>query len=207
MKKPELHTALLLLRPVTMDDFKSVHAWASVPENVRWMTWGPNSEQDTRWWLAEAAAKPGYDFAVVLKSTGQVIGSCGIYADEANDTGTLGWILHRDHHGCGYGTEFAQELVRYGFEDLRLRRIIATCAAVNVGSSRIMERAGMRREGLRVKGVWARIDEEWVDRAEYGMLAEEWNAKNQCVGVAIGRPGYSACSKSSDAQCAPLHAR
>ncbi|MCL2446494.1 MAG: GNAT family N-acetyltransferase [Oscillospiraceae bacterium] len=176
--KHELQTARLLLRPVTMDDFAAVHAWASVPENVRWMRFGPNSEEQTRGWLTSAAAKPGYEFVVVLKSSGQVIGSCRIDPDEAGDTGTLGWILHRDYHGRGYGTEFAQELVRYGFEDLRLRRITSTCAAENIGSSRIMERAGMRREGLRVKGVWARIDKEWVDQAEYGVLAEEWMAKS-----------------------------
>jgi len=175
--KHELQTARLLLRPVTTDDFAALHSWCSVAENVRYMTFGPNTEEQTRNWIANA--KPGYDFAFVLKETGQVIGTGGICADEANDTGTLGWILHRDHHGLGYGTEFAAELVRYGFEDLRLRRITATCVAANVGSSRIMERAGMRREALRVKGTWARIDKEWVDQAEYAILAEEWACRGE----------------------------
>ena len=66
------------------------------------------------------------------------------------------------------------ELIRYGFEVLKLRRLAAPCAAVNYGSYRIMERNGMRREALHVKAFWARVDKEWVDKAEYAILVEEY---------------------------------
>ena len=74
----------------------------------------------------------------------------------------------------GYGTELGGELIRYGFEVLKLRRLAAPCAAVNYGSYRIMERNGMRREALHVKAFWARVDKKWVDKAEYAILAEEY---------------------------------
>jgi len=41
-----------------------------------------------------------------------------------------------------------------------------------------MERADVRREALHVKGVWARMDKEWIDQAEYAILAEEYFTKN-----------------------------
>ena len=170
--KNTLETTRLILRPPTADDFAAVHAWASNPENVRFMSFGPNSEEDTKWWLSQA--KAGRDFVCVLKETGAVIGSCGLYPDEAQYSGNIGWILHMDYWKCGYGTELGGELIRYGFEDMKLGRIEAPCAAVNYGSYRVMERNGMQREALHRKAFWARIDKEWVDKAEYAILAEDY---------------------------------
>jgi RimJ/RimL family protein N-acetyltransferase len=167
----KLNTARLILRPFCESDFEAVHSWASNPENTRYMAWGPNTEEDTRNFLKMTTA--GKDFAVVLKSTGKVIGSCGIYPDRHTDD--MGWILHMDYHKQGYGTELCAELLRYGFEDLKLRRISASCAAVNYGSYRIMERNGMRREALHVKKMWARVDKKWIDEAVYAILAEEYS--------------------------------
>ncbi|MDR2547109.1 MAG: GNAT family N-acetyltransferase [Lachnospiraceae bacterium] len=167
-----LETKRLLLRPLTADDFEAVHSWASNPDNVRFMSFGPNTEEQTREFLTLVTA--GRDFAVVLKATGTVIGSGGVYADEDNDTGHIGWILHRDYWQKGYGTEFGGEIIRYGFEDLKLRRLTAPCAVDNYGSWRVMERNGMRREALHRKAFWARIDKEWVDLVHYAILAEEY---------------------------------
>jgi len=174
--KETLKTERLILRPFTIEDFDAAHSWGGNPQNVRYMAWGPNTQEQTREFLTDMV-KPGKDFAVVLKATGRVIGSCGIYPDSENDTGNVGWILHMDHWKRGYGTELAGELIRYGFEDLGLRRITSYCAAANYGSYRVMERNGMRREGLRIKAFWARVDKEWVDAAVYAILAEEYNAK------------------------------
>jgi RimJ/RimL family protein N-acetyltransferase len=170
-----LETERLILRPLTMDDFEAVHSWGSNPANTRYMGWGPNNEEQTRRFLA--SAKPGIDFAVVLKELGKVIGSGGIYPDSANDTAKLCWILHMNYWKCGYGTEFSGELIRYGFEDLKLRRIYAPCAAANYGSYRVMERNGMRLEAVHIKAFWARIDKEWIDQAIYAILAEDYFRK------------------------------
>ncbi|MDR1193869.1 MAG: divalent cation tolerance protein CutA [Peptococcaceae bacterium] len=170
--KDTLTTERLVLRPLTSADFAAAHSWGSDLANTRYMLWGPNSEEQTRDFLA--TARPGKDFAVVLRDSGQVIGSCGIYPDPAGDTGELGWILHKDHWKRGFGTELGSELLSYGFNDLRLRRVCAPCAAVNYGSYRVMERNGMRREAVRVKAFWDRVDKEWIDEAEYALLAEEY---------------------------------
>ena len=86
--------------------------------------------------------------------------------------GELGWIFHPDHHGRGYATEAAAELLRLGFEDADLHRIYARCDARNDGSWRLMERLGMRREAhfrehALFKGGW---DEEFY----YAILRAEW---------------------------------
>ena len=170
--KETLTSARLTFRPLTPDDFEVVHSWASNPENTRFMLWGPNTAEQTRDFLINA--KPGKDFAVALTNTNTVIGSCGIYPNSANDTGELGWILHKDYWKNGYGTEICGELIRYGFKGLGLRRIFTECAAVNYGSYRVMERNGMRREATYLKAFWARVDKEWIDAAGYAILAEEY---------------------------------
>ncbi|MDR1531683.1 MAG: GNAT family N-acetyltransferase [Clostridiales bacterium] len=170
--KNTLETERLILRPLTVGDFEAAHSWAGNPANTRYMTWGPNTEGQTRSFLETVSA--GKDYAVALKEFGKVIGSCGIYPDSANDTGELGWIIHKDYWKQGYGTELGGELIRYGFKDLRLRRIVASCAAVNYGSYRVMEKNGMRREALHVKAHWARVDKEWIDGAVYAILAEDY---------------------------------
>jgi ribosomal-protein-alanine N-acetyltransferase len=172
-----LETERLILRPLTLDDFDAVHSWGSNPANARYMGWGPNTKEQTLGFLA--SVQSGKDFAVVLKETERVIGSCGIYPDSTTDTGELGWILHIDYWKCGYGTELGGELIRYGFEDLKLRRIFAPCAAMNYGSYRVMERNGMHREALHVKAFWARVDKEWIDQAIYAILADDYFSSAQ----------------------------
>ena len=167
-----LETERLILRPPVPEDFAAVHSWAGNPENTRYMAWGPNDEDQTREFLS--SAKIGNDFTIVLKETGEAIGGCGIYPDGDNDTAEIGWIIHIDHWRRGYGTELGGELIRHGFETLKLRRIFASCAAVNIGSFRIMERNGMRREALHKKAFWARVDKEWIDEMVYAILAEEY---------------------------------
>jgi len=170
--KTLLETKRLILRPLAQDDFPEAHAWASHPENTRLMKWGPNTEEQTRDFLNKA--KPGIDFAIVAKPARAAIGSCRLHPDLARGTGEAGWILHRDFWKKGYGTELCGELIRYGFEDLKLRRIIAECASANYGSRRVMERNAMRREAAYVRAFWARADREWIDAAGYAILAEEW---------------------------------
>jgi len=167
-----LETKRLILQQFTPEDFDAVHSWASNPNNVRLMLWGPNTKEETKDFINNT--KPGKDFAVVLKADGNVIGSCGIYPNAANDTAEIGWILHIDHWKKGFGTELGGKLIRYGFEDMKLRRIIAESAACNYGSRRIMERNGMRHEATYIKSRWARIDKEWIDGVGYAILAEEY---------------------------------
>jgi RimJ/RimL family protein N-acetyltransferase len=175
-----LETERLILRPYTKDDFEIANSWRNNPANSRYLNFEPGNEEQTLNWrnrlIERANAEPrlSYDFAVQLKETGNVIGTCGIYCGSDFDTAGVAWLLHIDHWNKGYGTELCGELLRFGFEDLRLRRITANCAAANHGSYRIMEHNGMRREAAKIKAFWAQVDKEWIDEAEYAILAEEY---------------------------------
>jgi RimJ/RimL family protein N-acetyltransferase len=112
-------------------------------------------------------------FAVVLRSEERVIGHMLFHWWYAPHTYEIGWVLARRYHGQGYASEAALALLRYGFEALRLHRIIATCQPENIASWRVMEKIGLRREGHFRKGIH-RPEGTWWDEYFYALLDEEW---------------------------------
>ena len=184
---PTLETPRLRLREITESDFAAIHSWAGNIDNVKYMTWGPNSEEQTRGFIessmraAQAEPRTNFDFAVELKAAGRVIGTGGIYRGQDWHgrrfiSGNLGWILHMDYWKQGYGSEFAAELLRFGFEELGLHRIHTNCDAENYGSYRVMERNGMRREAVLREAILGR-DGKWHGEYLYAILREEWEAQ------------------------------
>lgn len=156
----------VLLRRFTPDDEADVHAFASDPQVVQWTDWGPNGIEDTRSFLADAVAeyaahpRSRYPFAAVEAATGRVVGSAEILVTStAHRSGTFGYVFHRDVWSRGYATDASRLLVRFGFEQLGLRRISATCHPDNRASARVLEKAGLTFEGrmrdhMLVHGVW-----------------------------------------------------
>lgn len=178
-----LETKRLILRKYREDDFAAVHSYANCAENIIYMIWGPNTEEQTRDFIkrellkAEENPCKEHNYAVVLKDSGKLIGGCGLTL--SGTCAEVGWILHRDYWNQGYCTEFAGELLRFGFENLDLRRIIATCDAENIGSYRVMEKLGMRREGLflEARPAHKQSDRKYGDELAYAILKHEWSVK------------------------------
>jgi len=176
-----LTTERLLLRPYWEDDWEAVHGYASDPEVTRFQAWGPNTEEETRHFVRQALrenAQPervAYHFAIVLRGVGggSLIGGCTLrITDPVLREAMIGYTLASRFWNQGYTTEAAAALLRLGFEDLRLHRIVSWCTPENVGSWRVMEKIGMRREGHEreaafFKGRW----HEWL---RYALLEHEW---------------------------------
>jgi RimJ/RimL family protein N-acetyltransferase len=180
-----LETKCLLLRKFKEDDFAAVHGYASCADNIIYMLWGPNNEEDTREFIkreiskAKAIPIEEHNFAVILKDTGRLIGGCGIVLN--GTCGEIGWILHRAYWKQGYCTELGKELLRLGFDELNVRRIIASCDSENIGSYRVMEKIGMRREGLFFDGRPAHklSDRKYSDDLAYAILKDEWEIQKE----------------------------
>ena len=149
-----------------MDDFQRVHLYGSDPEFTQFETWGPNTEEDTRNFLlkmiSQADQDPRYefDFAVCLKDSGLLIGGCGLRRESQKSlVANMGWAINPEFQGQGLATEAAGALLDFGFNQLHLALIYATCDARNVASARVMEKQRMKRVGVLekdrvVKGQW-----------------------------------------------------
>jgi [ribosomal protein S5]-alanine N-acetyltransferase len=150
-------TERLVLREIRESDFHAVHAYASDPEVARYMNWGPNSECETREFIARALRQQrdspgtGHTFAICQLDSG-LVGGCGIsITDELSRQGFIGYLLHRAHWGKGYATESAQALLSFGFGKLGLHRIWTDCDTENTASAHVLEKLGMRKEGTLVE--------------------------------------------------------
>lgn len=171
-------TERLVLRDLTMDDAPAVHRYGSDPEVVRYMPWGPNTWADTQDFLERklddqrADPRRGFDLAVTLASSGELIGACGITIISTERLqAAMGYAYRRDIWGRGYATEAARALVAFGFEQLGMHRICAYCDVDNIASARVLEKTGMQREGLVRHDAF--MHGQWRDSYLYAILEDD----------------------------------
>lgn len=130
-------------------DVDDVHAFASDPEVCRHTTWGPNTMDDTRRFLRDALVPQQGALLLAVVREGRVIGTASVWTTSVADRrGEMGYALGQPFWGRGYATLVARGLLRLGVDYLGLERISATCGPDNVGSVRVLEKAGLHREGL-----------------------------------------------------------
>lgn len=91
-------------------------------------------------------------WTVEERACGRIVGTCGLIpAEGVGPEIELAYRFAPDVWGRGYATEAARACVRYGFEVVKLERIIAFCMEANAGSRRVLEKCGMRFTGMGVR--------------------------------------------------------
>jgi [ribosomal protein S5]-alanine N-acetyltransferase len=173
-----LQTPRLILRDFVESDWEDIQTYASDAKVVRYLPFGPNSVEDTKNYLQREIVlqrqKPRQHFslAIVLKSENRLIGSCRIsVTDPDKQEGSIGYCLARKFWKKGYATEAARTLLEFGFKQLNLHRIFATCQPENSASARVLVKVGMRQEGYLRESEW--IKGEWRDSLLYAILVRE----------------------------------
>ncbi|HWE48694.1 MAG TPA: GNAT family N-acetyltransferase [Bryobacteraceae bacterium] len=176
-------TERLLLRPFRLDDETAVHAYTSDPEVTRYTSWTPHTPAATRArlraWVADQEHLPRTSIHLAIESREHrmAIGWAGFVSIDADrQTGIFGYLLNRDFWGKGLASEAAAGLVRWGFTELNLHRVVAEVSAENVPSTKILEKLGMRREAHFRKNIMK--DGEWRDTFLYALLREEWQLRS-----------------------------
>ena len=86
----------------------------------------------------------------------------------------IGFALHSAYQGKGLAAEAAREVLRLGFEELGLHRIVAVLVDQNTASARLLERLGMRREAHHLHATY--FKGEWTNEYVYALLDDEWRA-------------------------------
>jgi RimJ/RimL family protein N-acetyltransferase len=173
-------TDRLLLRPFTPDDLTALHAYESLPEVARYLYWEPRDLDAVRAYLDRKITRAdileegdALDLAVTLRESGHLIGTTVlVWTSRDHRQGEVGYVLNPAHHGHGYATEAAREMLRLGFDELGLHRIVGRLDARNTASARVLEKLGMRREAHLVDN--ERVKGEWATELVYAMLESEW---------------------------------
>lgn len=135
----------------------------------------PYTEQDAREFLAWVETSDEVRLAITLAADGRLIGGIGLRIDQQHQHAELGYWLGVPHWGKGYATEASREMLRYGFEDLRLHRVYASHFKHNPQSGKILVKLGMRYEGCHREHL--RKWDTFLDNEFYGLLRQEWETR------------------------------
>lgn len=178
-ERPSLETPRLVLRPFDLSDAADVQrlagdrAIADTTLNI------PHPYEDglAEAWIETHAREYAegrlVNFAITLSPDGALIGSIGLKLDgEASGGGELGYWVGVPWWNRGYCTEAAAAVLDYGFRVLELDRIHAHHLLRNPASGRVMEKIGMRAEGVAREAIHKEGERE--DIALYGILRRDW---------------------------------
>ena len=147
-----LETARLILRRLTSADVDNLVALDGDPAVMRYLSGGPPTSRDLiereilPRFLSDYARFPGFGaWAAVEKSSADFIGWLSLRPSESSSSeeATLGYRLRQSAWGKGYATEGSRALIRKGFVELGVRRVVATTYQDNLASRRVMEKVGM----------------------------------------------------------------
>ena len=134
-----IETERLLIRPLAADERDAMFALMSNPANER-VAPDATPEQVRSW-------ADGVPCGVWERETGELIGDCSLHFDTAFGEWELSYGFRRDRWGRGYATEAARACVQYGFETMKLAKIVADVDPANVRSARVLEKCGFVRIG------------------------------------------------------------
>ncbi len=151
--KPWLETLRLSMRDFTLDDFDDLYALNSDPRVMKFIADGTPSTRDEvaralRRFVRYPTLYPDLGiWHTSRRDTGAFIGFFALnYAGKSADL-EIGYRLLRNAWGLGFATEGATALAHYGFDDLRLHRIIGVTQPGNKPSQRVLMKAGLADQG------------------------------------------------------------
>ncbi len=166
-----LVTRRLTLRPLTAADGGDVYAVFAAPEVARvWNSAPPRDLAEAGEWgarLGDMQRRLGYaQWRVSERAGDRLVGIAGLQPLDGGPDVELTYALEPSAWGAGYATEAAAAALEYGFEEVRLDRVVAIAKPENADSVSVLEKLGMRRRGEAEH--WDRL---W---SRYELTATDW---------------------------------
>jgi len=179
--QPTLTTERLTLRPFQLDDAWDVERLAGMREIADTTLNIPHPYPvgaATAWIESHPPAwtdGTNATFAIVETKTGKLAGAISLMIKREHRRAELGYWIARDRWNNGYATEASQRLLDFGFEFLGMHRIEARHFVRNPASGQVMQKLGMKQEG--VERDWAIKWDRFETLAVYSILEPEWRAR------------------------------
>lgn len=143
-----LETNRCILRKISINDAKDMYEYASDDDVIKFLSFPKHSSVEqtreviAKYFTSKYEEGNSYDFGVELKENNKLIGSCG-FNEIKDNKATLGYVLNKKYWNQGLMTEIVTEVFRFGFEDLKLDKIIAYHYDGNDKSGRVMQKCNM----------------------------------------------------------------
>ena len=183
MNQPTLQTVRLILRPFNLSDAPEVQRLAGHRDVAAKTLLIPHPYPDgaAEEWIAThpAALERGESmvFAIVLKETGALCGAMGLELKAQHQRAEIGYWIGTEYWGMGICTEAGMAVLKRGFETLGLHRIYAGHFGSNPASGRVLQKLGMKYEGvLRHHYLkWGQFE----DAVMYGITVGDWEPRER----------------------------
>ena len=196
---PTIRTPRLVLRPFEIEDAPAVHRLAGDWE-VAATTKIPHPYDDgmAEAWIA--SHRQSFDLkrscilAVELSKTEELLGTMGFNEiSRENACACLDYWIGKPYWNCGYATEALRALAKYGFEDLLLHRVQGFSLSRNPASIRVMQKAGLRKEGhlrkhVNTWGAYEDLEVYAILRSEYFDEREKERVSSPSAVMEVSRP-------------------
>lgn len=177
---PTLHTPRLTLRAMRVTDCDDMFEYAHRADVTRFLTWSPHpSREYTKDYLDYIGKcyRSGefFDWALIWHGdcAQKMVGTCGFTRfDYDNNSAEVGYVINPTYRGMGIAPEALRRVIEFGFCELELNRIEARYIVGNEVSRRVMEKVGMRFEGVRRQSLLNK--ERYVDVGYCSILASEY---------------------------------
>lgn len=164
----------ILLRPVTIEDYKDMYEYGKDDEVTKTVVWNSYTKEEDALDAIKNIFLPRPEkgvpsaYAIIHKEDNKMIGTCDIFRmDYDTMEGEIGYVLHREYWGRGYMTLACKAVLDLGFEYLGLSKIHIGHMKGNNGSRRVIEKCGFK---LVWEGIHTRLN---IEGKEYEMTKEE----------------------------------
>ena len=175
---PVMETSRLRLRKLSMRDASDVFEYASDPDVAEHVTWEHHRNiSDSMHFLRITTQQYSEgipsSWGIVHKELGKLIGTIGYHMlSPQNSYGEVGYALSKDFWNKGYMSEAFKEVIKFGFEKMKFNRVEATCKLTNTASERVMQKCGLKFEGILKQRLFAKG--EFHDLKLYSILKSDW---------------------------------
>jgi len=177
-----IETHRLKIRKVLPEDWRDLYEYLSLKEIYTFEPGSPICIAEAKRMVVERTCGNSF-FSVIEKASKKMIGH--LYFSHIHPleflTWELGFIFNPLYQNQGYCTEASRAMIEYAFDSWHAHRIVAYCNPQNIPSWRVLEKAGMKREGFFEQKAFFNRDEEnqpiWHDCYAYGILRKQWCGK------------------------------
>ncbi len=151
---PTLYSERLTFVKISPEHASDMFEYSRDDEVTRFLTWSSHrSEKETERYIKLLQKKylSGVfnDWGLIHTQSGKFIGTCGFTSfDYAENTAEIGYVLAKPYWGSGLASEAALRVMRFGIESFGLSGFCAKCIQGNDASFRVMQKCGMRLEGI-----------------------------------------------------------
>ena len=180
---PTLETRRLILRRIAMHDAGDIFEYSKDKEVARHVLWSAQKDVSEakdycRFMMKRYRCDQPSSWGIIEKATGRLVGTIG-YMDHNEDNATVevGYSLARWLWNGGYMTEALARVIEYTFEAMDINRIEAQHELDNPSSGRVMEKCGMKKEGVLRQRLYNKG--RYVDVALYAILKEDYEKRNK----------------------------